>query len=83
MIEITKQALAGAQAILVKTDNFSEFSNEYGQHLRMHGDRLTDGAIFIFNLNDGYSLVIRFIDNSFENFSIIHQSLDSDLLLHV
>jgi hypothetical protein len=72
-----------AEAILDKADDFSTFASEYDQNLRMHGERLVDGAIFVFDLGKNYSLVVNFSDYSFDNFSLIHESADSFLLNHI
>jgi len=83
MFVYMKEILLKAQAILDKTDDFKAFETEYNQNLRMQGERVFDGAIFVFDLNKDYTLVVSFSEYSFDNFSIIHKSLDEDLLLHI
>jgi len=79
----SKEILKKAQTILDKTDDWGAFEVEYDQHLRMHGERMVDGAIFVFKLDDDYTLVVRFSDYSFDDFSIIHKSVDKELLLFI
>lgn len=78
-----KELLKKVDVILEKTDDFESFKDEYYENLRMHGERLADGAVFFFDLGDNYSLVITFTDYLFENFSIIHRSLNSDMLFDI
>jgi len=75
--------LAKAKDILDRTDDFSKFEEKYSQNLRMHGERMVDGAVFVFDLKEGYSLLVFFSDYSFDYFSIIHKSLNGDILQYV
>lgn len=78
-----EKVLTAAQVILSKTDDFKSFEEKYNKNLRFHGDRLADGATFVFDIANGYSLIINFSDYSYRSFSIIHESLDGDTLTHI
>jgi hypothetical protein len=72
--------LSEASTILSRTDDWQAFEKEYSGNLRFSGERMVDGAVFVFDLAKEYTLLVSFSDYSFDNFSIIHKSLSGDVL---
>lgn len=79
------KALEEATDILyqAQTLQFHEFEEAHGHNLHSHGERMVDGARFVFDLDKEYKLIVDFADYSFENFSIIHKSFDDETLIYL
>lgn len=76
----TLSVLNKCKTILSNTDDFTNFESLYPENLRMHGDRVMDAAIFIFNIEDEYKLVVSFSEGEFDCFSILHNSINEENL---
>lgn len=75
--------LSKAKNILSQVNDFSSFESKYFEHIRLQGERTIDVAIFVFDIEKDYKLVVYFADAGFENFSIIHNSIDEELLNYI
>lgn len=79
----TNSIISKAEKILAHVDDFSSFEDKYPNHLRLHGERILDAAIFVFDIGENYKLVVHFAEAEFESFSIIHNSIDQELLNYI
>lgn len=69
-----------AQTILAKTTDFRLFEEEFAENLRFSGERMADGATFVFELEEDYLLIVSFSDYNFDDFAIVHKSFNGNLM---
>lgn len=68
------EILKKAQPIILKAQEDDDFLADNTDNLRGTGESSADYSIYEFDLSDDYSLLIDFIDLSYEGFSIVNKN---------
>ena len=57
--------------------DFKKFCDMYDQYVMTHGERYSDGAMFVFNLTDDYTLYLSTVDYKVEGLKVEFKPIES------